>query len=270
VTTYTDITERKQAEMAKVARREAEAANEAKSDFLRNMSHDLRKPANAIIESVGLVLDKAGDILPEKQRQNLQNVRVSSAHLRQMIDEILEMSRIEAGQVEVNPEPLVLEPLVEGCLHMIAPVAKAKGLDLRSDVESGLQVVSDPRLLSRILVNLAGNAAEYTGEGVISVTARRRQDDLEIAVADTGIGIPPERLDVIFEKFQQVESTSGIVKPGMGLGLGLAISREFAHLLGGGIKVESELGKGSTFTVSLPLRHPKTDGPQTIEQEAKS
>jgi signal transduction histidine kinase len=253
VTIYTDITERRKAAEAEIAQQKAEAANEAKSDFLRNMSHDLRKPVVAIIEYVGLVLAKAGKNLPGKQRRNLENIRVSSGHLRQMIDEILEMSRIEAGQIEVNPEPVKLEPLVESSLNMIEPLAKGKGLAVSVEVEDGLTAFTDPGLLSRILMNLAGNAAVYTVEGSISVTVRRQENDLAVAVADTGIGIPAEQLDVIFEKFQQVEPTSGVVKPGMGLGLGLSISRKFAHLLGGEIMVESELGKGSTFTVAIPI-----------------
>lgn len=258
VTTYTDVTERKQAEDAKIARREAEAANEAKSDFLRNMSHDLRKPANAIIEAVGLVLKKAGKTLPARQRQNLENARVSSIHLRQMIDEILEISRIEAGQVEVNPVQVRLKPLVESCLQIVEPIAKAKGLDLHTQLEPKLQAATDPMLLSRILVNLASNAAEYTEHGTITVAARGIGDNLEVSVTDTGIGIPPERLETIFEKFQQIEPSLGTVKPGMGLGLGLAISREFARLLGGVISVQSEPDAGSVFTVTIPIAFRET------------
>ena len=269
VTTYTDITKRRKAEEAEIAQQKAEAANEAKSDFLRNMSHDLRKPVVAIIDYVGLVLAKAGKNLPGKQRRNLENVRVASGHLRQMIDEILEMSRIEAGQIEVNPASVKLEPLVQSSLHMIEPLAKGKGLAVSIDVEDGLTAFTDSGLLSRILMNLAGNAAVYTAAGSISVTVRQQENDFAIAVADTGIGIPAEQLGVIFEKFQQIEPTSGVVKPGMGLGLGLAISRKFAHLLGGEINVESEVGVGSTFTVTAPLRHPKANDPQWIRQEAQ-
>lgn len=256
VTTYTDITERRRAQEARIARREADAANQAKSDFLRNMSHDLRKPVLAIAEYLKLVLDKSAGQLPPRQRSNLENAQISADHLRRMIDEILEMSRIEAGQVELQPEPVSLELLLDGVLLALRPVVKAKGLSLSAETEDGLHAVTDPRLLSRIIMNLAGNAVEYTDEGKVTVTVRRDGDMLEVAVADTGKGIPANKLETIFEKFQQVEPLAGIVKPGMGLGLGLAISREFAHLLGGGISVASEQQKGSIFTLTIPLNHP--------------
>ena len=246
VTTYTDITDRKEAARLEVA-------SEAKSQFLQNMSHDLRKPITAIIEDVRLLLDRTEDGLPEHQRRNLENVQVSSNHLLGMVDELLEMSRIEAGQIEVKPEEVAVETIVGQGLRVIDPVAKVKGVRVKMEVEDGLRVVTDPRLLSRILMNLAGNAAEYTDEGLISICARRREEYLEISVSDTGVGIPTDKLAIIFEKFQQIEPAAGIMKPGMGLGLGLAISREFAHLLGGRILVESTLGRGSVFTVSIPI-----------------
>jgi PAS domain S-box-containing protein len=255
VTTYTDITDRKQAEKAELARLEAEAANEFKSKFLENMSHDLRKPVTAIIEDVRELLEDAGDSFASEHCEYLENTHASSTHLLAMIDEILEMSRIEAGQVGVSPEPLAVEPLVEYGLQVIEPVTKAKGLSTEAEVEDGLEAVTDPGLLSRIVMNLAGNAARYTNEGTISVCARRCGENLEIKIADTGVGIPADQLEVIFDKFQQVEPTSGIIKPGMGLGLGLAISREFAHLLGGEITVESVIGEGSTFAVTVPLEY---------------
>jgi signal transduction histidine kinase len=217
------------------------------------MSHDLRKPITAIIEDVRLLLDSSGDDFSENQRRNMENVQVSSNHLLGMVDELLEMSRIEAGQVEVKPEEVAVETIVGQGLRVIEPVAKAKGLSVETEVEDGLQALTDPRLLSRILMNLVGNAAEYTDEGSISVRARRQGGNLEISVSDTGVGIPEEKLEAIFEKFQQIEPTAGVMKPGMGLGLGLAISREFAHLLGGEIVVESAPGRGSMFTVSVPI-----------------
>ncbi len=251
VTTYTDITDRKQATRMEIA-------NEAKSKFLANMSHDLRKPITAIIEDIRLFLDRPGDRMPDDQRHNLENVQVSSNHLLGMVDELLEMARIEAGQVEVRPEEIAVDLIVGQGLRVIEPVAKAKRISIKTAVEDGLQAVTDPRLLSRILMNLAGNAAEYTDEGSITVCARRRGGTLEISVSDTGVGIPAEKLDVIFEKFQRVESIAGIMKPGMGLGLGLAISREFAHLLGGRLSVESVLGRGTVFTVSVPINFSET------------
>lgn len=245
VTTYTDITDRKQVV-------EAEAASAAKSQFLRNMSHDLRKPITAIIEDVCLMLDRSDIALPEKLRGNLENVQVSSSHLLGMVDEILEMSRLEAGQVEVKTSQVQIDALVVEGLRIIDPIAKAKGIALETDVEDGLTAVTDPRLLSRVLMNLAVNAAEHTKEGTIRVAGRRHHDRIIIDLSDTGVGIPTDKLEIIFDKFQQVESTAGVIKPGMGLGLGLAISREFVHLLGGTISVRSEVGIGSVFTISIP------------------
>jgi signal transduction histidine kinase len=170
-----------------------------------------------------------------------------------MVDELLEMSRIEAGQIEVKPEEVAVDTIVGQGLRVIDPVAKIKGVRVKTEVEDGLRVVTDPRLLSRILMNLAGNAAEYTDEGSIKICAHRQGECLEISVSDTGVGIPTDKLAIIFEKFQQIEPAAGFMKPGMGLGLGLAISREFAHLLGGRILVESTLGRGSVFTVSVPI-----------------
>jgi signal transduction histidine kinase len=168
-----------------------------------------------------------------------------------MIDELLEMSRIEAGQVEVKADDIPIESIIEGSLRVIEPVAKAKGLTVHAEVELGLRAYTDPRLLSRILMNLAGNAVQYTRQGSVNVRAKRCRDRIEIKVQDTGIGIPSEKRDIIFEKFQQVEPHEWTA--GMGLGLGLAISREFAHLLSGAITVESSSGGGSTFTVSIPV-----------------
>jgi len=246
VTTYTDITDRKQAARL-------EAANEAKSQFLQNMSHDLRKPVTAIIEDVRLFLDADGDNPTDEQRRNLENIQTSAQHLLGMVDGLLEMSRIEAGQVEVRPEAVDVEVLARQAVRVIEPAANAKGVNVKTRMEAELRVNTDPRLLSRILINLVGNAADYTAEGSITVSTRRSGSNVEVEVADTGVGIPEEKLGIIFEKFQQVKPWAGVRKPGVGLGLGLAISREFARLLGGKIAVESTLGKGSVFTVSVPI-----------------
>ena len=248
VTTYTDVTDRKQAARL-------ELANEAKSQFLENMSHDLRKPITAIIEDARLVKDASGSDEDADHHRNLENIQVSSKHLLGMVDGLLALSRIETGQVEVNAEEVAVESIVGQGIRVVEPVAKMKGLSLQTEVADGLCAVTDQHLLLRILVNLGGNAAEYTDEGHISVCARRRGDDLEISVSDTGTGIPTEKLGIIFEKFQQVEPAAGMVKPGRGLGLGLAICRELARLLGGRVTVESVPGEGSVFTVSVPIEY---------------
>ena len=247
VTTYTDITDKRQSARF-------EAANIAKSRFLENMSHDLRKPIAAVIEDCQLLLGHR-DGLGSLERSLIENVRGNTSHLLGMVDELLEMSRIEAGQVEVKPSHFAIATVMGQAKRVIEPAAKTKGLTLKTDVNDGIEVRTDERLLSRILMNLLGNAVEYTSKGSISVSARQRGSEIEIKVADTGCGIPADKLEIVFEKFQRVQSTAGITRPGIGLGLGLAISREFAHLLGGNISVESEVGRGSTFMLTIPAEY---------------
>ena len=247
VTTYTDITDKRQSARF-------EAANIAKSRFLENMSHDLRKPIAAVIEDCQLLLGQR-DGLGSLERALIENVRGNTSHLLGMVDELLEMSRIEAGQVDVKPSRFAVVTALAQAQRVIEPTAKTKGLTLKTDVKEGIEVHTDERLLSRILMNLLGNAVEYTGKGSITVSARQNGSELEIGVADTGCGIPADKLGIVFEKFQRVQSTAGITRPGIGLGLGLAISREFAHLLGGQISVESEVGRGSTFTLTIPMEY---------------
>jgi signal transduction histidine kinase len=246
VTTYADITDRKQ-------RMWFEAANEAKSQFLQNMSHDLRKPIAAIIEDARLILADYGQTLPADVRTAYANIDANSGHLLAMIDELLEMSRIEAGQVTVRPRYFTVQTLLDEVLRVIEPPARAKGLDVKIDGDGSVQAHTDPQLLSRVVMNLASNAVEYTACGNIRISARHHSGSLKIDVADTGPGIPKDKRDIIFEKFQRLEPTAGLTKPGMGLGLGLAISREFALLLGGRLEVTSETGKGSVFSLTVPV-----------------
>ena len=248
VTTYTDITDRRQSARF-------EAANLAKSRFLENMSHDLRKPIAAVIEDCQLLLIGGENGLKKSEWTIVENVRDNTSHLLGMVDELLEMSRIEAGQVEVKPTAVEVPAAVAQALRVIEPAAKAKGLVLKTNMENELEARTDGRLLARILMNLLGNAVEYTSRGSITVSSRRCGPSIEVKVSDTGSGIPADKLGLIFEKFQRVQSTAGITRPGIGLGLGLAISREFAHLLGGDIRVESEVGKGSIFTLTIPAEH---------------
>ena len=248
VTTYTDITRQKQSARL-------EAANEAKSRFLENMSHDLRKPIAAVIEDCRLLVARRGDALDAADRAILDNVSSNAGHLLGMVDDLLEMARIEAGQVKVKAKPFTLHDLSAPTLRVTEPAAKSKGLALTWEESADAEIHSDARLLLRILINLVSNAIEYTESGSVKIHAQRRGDLIEISVADTGPGIPPEKCSLIFEKFQRLESTSGLTKPGIGLGLGLPISREFARLLGGDIVVDSQPGRGSTFTLRFPASY---------------
>ena len=234
VTTYTDITLQRQSARL-------ETANEAKSRFLENMSHDLRKPIAAVIEDCHLLLTQPGEAMVTSTRNILENASSNAKHLLGMVDDLLDMARIEADQVKVIARSLSLNALVSQALRVIGPAAQAKGLHFDWVAESEQEIHSDPRLLSRILVNLLSNAVEYTEEGVVSVRATRIGDHYEIQILkDTGVGISHDKLELIFDKFQRVEPTSGLTKPGMGIGLGLAISREFARLLGGDVGVEEQ------------------------------
>lgn len=247
VTTYTDITDRKQ-------RDHFAAANLGKSQFLQNMSHDLRKPIASIIEDA----EELGRTTGAGGRE-VRDIRANAAHLLTMIEEILDMSRIESGQIEVKACAVTVATVLAQVMRIAAPRARAKGLLLQSDADETLEAETDPRLLSRILLNLTSNAVEYTVSGTVALAARRSGDTMVFTVTDTGPGIAADKLGLIFEKFQRLEPTAGLSKPGMGLGLGLAISRELARLIRGTLEVSSVHGEGSVFSLCIPLRFPRDD-----------
>jgi signal transduction histidine kinase len=246
VTTATDITDRRQSARF-------EAANLAKSRFLENMSHDLRKPIAAVIEDCQLITANGRSGFSTADRTIIDNIRGNASHLLGMIDELLDMARIEARQIEVRPRLFNVSSALTQVLRVVEPSASAKGLKIIVNADPEMEVNSDSRLLSRAVMNLLSNAVEYTEVGSINLTCRRLGEHAVVEIADTGIGIADDKLDLIFEKFQRLQPTAGMTRAGMGLGLGLAISREFAHLLGGEIGVASVVGKGSTFTLKIPF-----------------
>ncbi len=252
--TYYDLTHLKRVEEAlRAAKEQAELASRTKSEFLANMSHELRTPLNAIIGFTRLVMRRGREVLPEKQYDNLGKILASGEHLLSLINAVLDLSKIEAGRTEVHPTKFALEPLIDQCLRTVEPMVKGE-IRLEKEVEPDAStLVTDQDKLRQILINLLGNAVKFTEAGRITVRARRQGDLLALSVADTGMGIPEHAKELVFEEFRQVDSSS--TRQHGGTGLGLPISRHLARLLGGDITLESRLGAGSTFTVTLPVRH---------------
>src|SRR5215510_7219445 len=250
-----DITERKRVEgELHRARETAEAATQAKSVFLANMSHELRTPMNAIIGFTRLVMRRSQDVLPQRQYENLEKILLSAEHLLTLINDILDLSKIEAGRMEVHPVSFQLEALVDVCLHTLEPMVQNERIRFVKEIEAALPLLAtDQDKVQQILMNLLSNAVKFTTAGTITITARHHAGEITIAVADTGIGIPAEALEHIFEEFRQVDSST--TRQYGGTGLGLSISRRLAQLLGGDITVQSVFGVGSTFSVMLPLHY---------------
>lgn len=246
------LTAREAAERAKedaeAARAEAERANEAKSLFLSNMSHEIRNPLNGVIGMAAL-LARTG--LDEEQGQYLDMLKASGETLLALVNDILDLSRIEAGKRPIKFEPVDIRSFLASMRAMYEQQARAKGLDFEIQVDDGLAAVtSDALALTQIVSNLASNAIKFTERGRIRIAAVRLEGgDLELSVEDTGIGIPAERLGQIFEKFTQLDG--GYTKRYQGSGLGLAIARELAGLIDAELGVESEPGRGSRFALRL-------------------
>ncbi|MDQ6872109.1 MAG: CHASE3 domain-containing protein [Gemmatimonadota bacterium] len=231
--------------------RSALAASEAKSAFLATMSHELRTPLNAIIGYQSLLKEGIDGPLNESQLNQLTRIRSSADHLLALIDEVLTFSRVEAGKEVVNREDVSLRSIVDDALTMIKPLAQVKGLPVRAEGED-VRLYTDGGKVRQILLNLLSNALKFSDSGEIVVRSRPDGERASVSVMDTGIGIAAENLERIFDPFWQVEQRS--TRKVGGTGLGLSVSRTLARLVGGDIQVESEVGKGSTFTLSLPIR----------------
>jgi len=239
---------------AMLARAEAEKANKAKSAFLANMSHELRTPLNAIIGFTRIVHRKAQGLLPEKQIENLEKVLISAEHLLGLINTTLDIAKIEAGRMDVLASNFRISPLIDLCINTTTPMIKPK-VKLEKQIDPELDLIfSDQDKIRQIVLNLLSNAAKFTPEGHILVAASREgEDQLRIDVKDTGIGISPEAMPRIFKEFQQADNST--TRQYGGTGLGLSISRNLARLLGGDITVVSEPGKGSTFSLIVPINY---------------
>ena len=234
--------------------RQLEAASRHKSEFLANMSHELRTPLNAVIGFSEVLLQRMFGALNDKQDEYLKDIYASGQHLLSLINDILDLSKIEAGRMELAPAPFHLPSALENAVTLVRERAARHGIALHLDLDPRLgELVGDERKVKQVLLNLLSNAVKFTPEGGrISLKASRRDGAVEVAVTDTGIGIAPEDQAAIFEEFRQVGSDDARKQEGTGLGLTLA--KKFVELHGGRIWVESKLGTGSTFTFTLPLR----------------
>jgi len=235
-------------------------ADRLKSEFLANMSHELRTPMNAIIGFTKLVRRKSADLLPLRQRENLEKVEISANQLLTLINDILDLSKIEAGKMSVNIMPIELAPLVDTCFATVESIVKGEKVQLFKEVPDDLpEVLSDQDKLKQIIINLLSNALKFTKEGEVKLSAAVEDASLRIAVSDTGIGISSDALAYIFDEFRQVDGSS--TREHGGTGLGLSITKKLTHLLGGTIDVSSVEGEGSTFTVTLPLAKRDEEAP---------
>ncbi|MFO7984173.1 MAG: ATP-binding protein [Desulfuromonadales bacterium] len=252
-----DITVRKENEALRAAKTVAEEANRAKSEFMANMNHEFRTPMTVFLAALELLQQLDRD--PER-RQILGMADQSARHLRTLLDTILDFSSIEARGVKIKEEPFNLQDCVQNAVQMVSARAQVKNLQLITEISSTIPalVVGDPGRLEKVLVNLIDNAIKYTAEGDVHVSVRSCSDFVEFSVSDTGIGVPEEKREVIFQHFSQADGS--FTRRHGGIGLGLTISQRLVDLMGGGrIGLRARPGGGSVFFFTLPLKTATSD-----------
>jgi two-component system sensor histidine kinase/response regulator len=252
-----DVTERKAIEdKLQRALDDAQEANRTREEFLAVISHELRTPLNAIIGYAQLMESGIPERVPNPALKHVERVQIASRHLLSLIEEILTFSRIESGKEAALIEPVMIKTIITELLTPSEPLARSKGLALKVETPGceNVGIETDHKKVVQILLNLLGNAIKFTEEGEVGLLCAVTEGYVSFSVTDTGIGIAPENLDHIFEEFWRVERDKK--RRTGGTGLGLAVARRLAHLLGGQITASSRLGEGSAFTLRLPRSHP--------------
>jgi len=240
--------------------RQVEIESRHKSQFLANMSHELRTPLNAILGYTGLVLDRIYGDIPDRMRGVMERVEINGRHLLRLINDVLDLTKIEAGQLTLEMTEYSLKNVVEGVLDTVEPLAAEKRIMLKGEISPNLPLArGDERRIAQVLLNLVGNAIKFTDSGEVLVRASKMDRSLVIAVRDTGSGISEADQGKIFDEFQQADNSS--IRTRGGTGLGLSIAKRIIEMHGGGIWVESTLGQGSTFSFTLPIPEEKTPQP---------
>jgi signal transduction histidine kinase len=228
-------------------------ASNAKSEFLANMSHELRTPMNAILGFVEMLLDDIYGEIPPQLKEPLTDVQVNGKHLLSLINDVLDLSKIEAGRMELALAEYSVQDIVDTLKASLHSLAQEKGLEFVAAAQENIPLAcGDGKRITQCLTNLAGNALKFTKQGRVEVWVERKRDLLQYRVSDTGIGIPKDQIENVFGEFRQVDAT--ITREFGGTGLGLSITKKFVEMHGGRLWVESEIGKGSTFFFEIPLR----------------
>jgi PAS domain S-box-containing protein len=253
VTIYADITERSEAETKMLAAKEqAEIANRTKSEFLANMSHELRTPLNAILGFSDMLLQEYFGTLTPKQQEYVDDIRRSGSHLLALINEVLDVAKIEAGKFELHEEPVEMRALIDSCVTLVRPSAIKGEVKLTVEMpRADLIVNADERALKQVLLNLLSNAVKFTpAQGRVTVSLDCDSGRVIMAVTDTGIGIAPSHIASVLKPFGRVENP--LSRRYEGTGLGLPLAKSLVELHGGRLEVSSEIGRGTTIRVQLP------------------